>query len=89
MIKSLQVIILITVSFTFMCKPSNLGHQDKETILIDSEYLENTKMRLEKNDPKIKDAFDQMIEDAQAALKEGPFSVTDKEKLPPSGDTRV
>ena len=30
--------------------------------------------------------FSQHIKDAEVALKEGPFSVTDKEKLPPSGD---
>jgi hypothetical protein len=63
-----------------------MGHQLGETILIDEEYLRNTKMRLENNDPKIKDAFDHLLMDAEAALNEGPFSVTDKEKLPPSGD---
>ena len=84
--KALQVILLITLPFTFMCKIKNLGHQDVATILIDLESLENTKIRLEKNDPTIMDAFDQLIEDAEEALKEGPFSVTAKEKLPPSGD---
>jgi len=84
--KALQVILLITLPFTFMCKIKNLVHQDVATILIDLESLENTKIRLEKNDPTIMDAFDQLIEDAEEALKEGPFSVTAKEKLPPSGD---
>jgi len=56
------------------------------TILMDGKILAQTKMRIEKNDPKLKSALDQLIAEADAALLEGPWSVTDKEKLPPSGD---
>ena len=69
-----------------MCPTTDLNHQDVDTILMDTTYLMNTKSRIEKNDPLLKQAFDKLIKDAEAALKAGPFSVTDKEKLPPSGD---
>lgn len=82
----LQVILIITILLTFMCKKIDLSNQFAETILIDAKYLASTKMRIEKKDPNLKYAFDQLIEDAEAALIEGPFSVMDKEKLPPSGD---
>lgn len=53
---------------------------------MDSEFLAESKAGIEKDDPKLKNAFSQLIEDAETALKEGPFSVTHKEKLAPSGD---
>ena len=81
-----QAILLVTILMSFMCKAYDLKNQNAETILIDREYLASTKSRLEKNDPQLKYAFDQLIKDAETALQEGPFSVTDKEKLPPSED---
>lgn len=56
------------------------------TILMDSNILEHTRTRLEKGDPKLKPAMDQLIAEANVALGEGPFSVTDKESTAPSGD---
>ena len=56
------------------------------TILMDAEYLRESKTRIEKGDSTLKSAFDQLIKEADKALKEGPYSVTNKEKLPPSGD---
>jgi len=56
------------------------------TILMDAEYLANTKKRIKDNDPKLKPAFDQLMKEADAALLKGPYSVTDKTKLPPSQD---
>ncbi len=84
MIKLLQVSVLITLLAT--CKPDDLNDSISDTLLIDSAYLAKTKKRVGKNDPKIKPAFEQLIADAELALTQGPFSVTDKEKLPPSGD---
>jgi len=69
-----------------MCKPIDLDDRYVETILMDGEYLESTKSKIEKYDPKLMDAFNLLIVDAEAALNEGPFSVAEKEKLPPSGD---
>lgn len=83
---NLKALLLFTILLLLRCKTIDLDDQYVETILMDIEYLESTKARIEKKDPQLRDAFDQLIEDAEAALKEGPFSVTDKEKLPPSGD---
>lgn len=69
-----------------MCKSIVVSDQHTETILMDMEYLMRTKTRVDANDPKLKYAFNQLIKEAEAALLKGPFSVTDKEKLPPSGD---
>ena len=84
--KIIHVILLITILVSLKCKENDLGNQYAKIILMDAEYLASTKARIKKGDPQLKDAFDQLIEDAEAALKKGPFSVTNKEKLPPSGD---
>jgi len=68
------------------CMESDSLDLSAETILIDKAYLEKTKTRIENNESNIKEAFELLIEDAEAALNKGPYSVTDKEKLPPSGD---
>jgi len=69
-----------------MCKTIVVDDRHVETILMDGAYLAKTKIRIEKNDPQLEDAYKQLIRDAEAALTQGPFSVTDKEKLPPSGN---
>lgn len=84
--KTLQFSFLFSVLMALMCRPIDVDNQYAGTILMDAAYLASTQTQIEKNDPQLRPAFDQLIEDAEAALKEGPFSVTDKEKLPPSGD---
>lgn len=84
--KIVQITFLLSVLMSLMCRTIDLDNQYDGTILMDEAYLANTKTQIEKNDPLLRPAFDQLIEDAEAALKEGPFSVTDKEKFPPSGD---
>ena len=56
------------------------------TLLMSGELLAKTKTRLAESDPALKPAFDKLIKDADTALRNEPYSVTDKEKLPPSGD---
>jgi len=53
---------------------------------MDVDYLEKTKKLLKNKDPKLTPAYNQLMEEAEAVLKESPFSVTDKKKLPPSKD---
>ena len=85
--KNIRTISLITtLSVILVSGTSNWNKDLATTILIDAEYLAKTKIRLEKGDSILKNAFEQLIEDADKALLEGPFSVTDKEKLPPSGN---
>lgn len=56
------------------------------TLLMDAKVLADAKMRIENGDPVLKPALDQLIVDADAALEEGPYSVTDKKIVAPSGD---
>ena len=56
------------------------------TILMDAQKLAKIKQRIKENDPALKPAMDQLIADAEAALLEGPYTVTDKKKVAPSGD---
>lgn len=56
------------------------------TLLIDGRILAKTKQRLRQGDPALKPAFDKLLSDAEAAMQEGPFAVTDKKRLPASGD---
>lgn len=78
-------LLIISVS-SIMCSTTDKNKQGVETILMDTEYLAMTKASLDKNDLQFKKAFDQLLKDAEAALYEGPFSVTDKTKVAPSGD---
>lgn len=56
------------------------------TILIDGELLVKTKMRLKDNDSALSSAERQLLVDAERALNQGPYSVTHKKKVAPSGD---
>ena len=84
--KNFQAILLLPILLFYTCKNNELCNQQAETILVDIDNLASTKVLIENNDPKLKFAFAQLIEEAETALNEGTFSVTDKEKLPPSED---
>lgn len=56
------------------------------TILVSAEYLLNSKNKIEKGDTTLTIAFENLIKDADKALKDDPYTVTKKEKLPPSGN---
>lgn len=57
-----------------------------QTILMDGKRLAEIKTRIEKGDPELKPALDALLKKADAALQQGPYSVTDKEVVAPSGD---
>lgn len=87
----LAVSLMLTMLFgVYNCKsPSGIPKGDKDTaitILIEAEHLAETKANIERGDPKLQQAFNQLIRQAESALLEGPYSVTDKERLPPSGN---
>lgn len=54
-------------------------------LLLDSGTLAMTKSQLEQEEPRLQKAYAQLILAADKAILEGPFSVTDKSQLPPSG----
>lgn len=82
-ILSVSLIVLLIILISGACKSDD---ELASTILMDAEYLLNSKTRIEKGDTLLMNAFGQLIEDADRALNEIPYSVTNKEKLPPSGD---
>jgi len=69
-----------------MCKPNEIEDQVPSTILMDSEYLIQTKNQIQKKDPELMSAYNKLIKDADEALSKDPFSVSDKEIIAPSGN---
>jgi len=69
-----------------MCSRAEKDKNSISPILINVDYLNEARIRLSNKDSKLKPSFNQLINDAEAALLEGPFSVTDKTQLPPSGN---
>ena len=55
-------------------------------LLMDSHHMSSTKKRLAEGDPDLKTAYEKLLTAADAMLEEGPFAVTEKTKLPPSGN---
>jgi len=78
-------LLLITLT-GFSCKNGDVTTQNVEPILIDTDHLAIAKAGVENDDPLYRAAFAQLVEDAEVALKSGPYSVTDKQKVAPSGD---
>lgn len=54
--------------------------------LYDGETLLALRTRVGAGDPVLKPAMDKLVNEAESALDEGPFSVMDKTTTPPSGD---
>lgn len=84
--KPFQGIILCFVLFLCSCQENKLVILQNETILMDMAILKQSKSRINNDDPELKSAYNQLIKQADKAIKEGPFSVTDKINLPPSGN---
>jgi alginate lyase len=51
-----------------------------------ADALARAKQRIQSGDPRIRPAFERLVKEADAALVAGPFSVMDKQRIPPSGD---
>ena len=58
------------------------------TFLIDPAVLAANRQKIELGDNVLSEALAGLKEEAEVALTEGPFSVTHKTKIPPSGDKR-
>jgi len=54
--------------------------------VLDPQILLAVKQRVVAGDPELKPAYDDLIKDADRALKAGPFTITNKKDTPPSGD---
>lgn len=51
-----------------------------------AEALQQARERIDAGDPSLQPALDRLVEEAEDALRAGPFSVMAKDRLPPSGD---
>lgn len=76
----------ITIVSCKINKTTHINNDTAPTILIDATYIKDVKARIQKKDPTLILAFNKLILDATAALKKGPYTVTAKELLAPSGN---
>ena len=60
--------------------------QDTALVSLRSESLARAKASVSRGDSALRPAFERLLNDAERALVAGPFSVTEKKRLPPSGD---
>ncbi|GHT37974.1 alginate lyase [Bacteroidia bacterium] len=65
------------------CRPVSKG---VETFLVKPAVLASNKQKIESGDEKLKEALARLLAEAGKSLQNGPYSVTMKSKLPPSGD---
>lgn len=69
---------------------SYLGQSERneypETVVLDGVRLAETKALLQHGDPRLKITLGHLIAQAERWLKKGPWTVTSKETVPPSGD---
>src|SRR6266700_933857 len=54
--------------------------------LLDAKQLETARQRIREGDKNLAPAWARLARDAQTALKQGPFSIVNKDVVPPSGD---
>ena len=73
------------VSGSMSPRPSTNAHAPA-TLLWRGENMARAKSRLRAGDAHLRDAYDALLRDADAALTAGPFTVMDKHRVPPSGD---
>src|SRR5262245_5855565 len=77
----------LALLLSFVCKATTFAWQVQPGVCsLNAERLGQTKSRLAKKDKILQPALEALCSDADKALKAGPFSVTQKERVPPSGD---
>ncbi|MBT1697462.1 alginate lyase family protein [Fulvivirgaceae bacterium PWU4] len=77
----MTIVILFLLASTVQSQPAQ-----PNTFLIDRAFLKNSKDRIAKGDAELIKAKTALVKAADEACNKGPYSVTNKEKLPPSGD---
>lgn len=71
---------------TLLCCVIATAQSLPRVFALDPTKLHQTKARIARNDAAVMKAFTQLRHDADKALSEGPFTVTSKQRVPPSGD---
>ena len=70
----------------FVSSAAIAAEEPPRVFVLDGKTLLDNRQRVRAGDVKLRAALDRLIEDADAKLFAGPFSVTDKLEPPPSGD---
>ncbi len=70
----------------FLCSVAARGQSQPRVFVLDATSLQKTKARIAKKDPALAPALARLRREADRAMTEGPFSVTEKKRVPPSGD---
>jgi len=82
----LAVFLLFDTSFFSRVLGNTSLSSSPRVFLLDSKRLESTKRRIANGDKSLTPALTKLERDANKALDAGPFSVTTKDVVPPSGD---
>ena len=67
---------------------SQNGDSGPRVFVLDGPWLAKARSRICDGDPSLQMADQRLLQEAEAATEVGPFTVTDKEAVPPSGDRR-
>jgi len=77
---------LLAILLSLFMMPHSTMAQSTDGIFVDFSELQKVKTRIQKKDSRYLPAYNALLEEAEQALNEGPFSVVDKKRTPPSGD---
>ena len=77
--------VLLALLFCFVAMTA-AGQSLPRVFSLDPTSLNQTKARLAKQDKSLQPALTRLRKDADQAMLEGPFTVTSKQRVPPSGD---
>src|SRR5262245_24519003 len=84
-----QTLILVGL-IACACRPSTAPSTTTSAptglLVLRADNLVRAKAGVRANDERFRDAYDDLLRDANVALTAGPFSVMQKKRMPPSGD---
>jgi hypothetical protein len=79
---SMKLLILAVTVFCFF----QVNAQTPRVFVLDAKSLRENKARLVNKDDALQPAYKQLLQEADKALPQGPFSVMEKKNVPPSGN---
>jgi hypothetical protein len=85
--KRFVVALIAAVALAFSANEMALANEPK-VFLLDGSQLIQIRQRVREGDKSLMPAVDELIQQAERALQAGPFSVINKDVIPPSGDKR-
>ena len=80
--KTIQIFFFLMVVISAGCR----NNKQINGIYVDFDEIRKVKKLIENNDKRFAGNYQQIIDNANMALNEGPFSVINKKRTPPSGD---